>query len=119
MKVNNPTANSVTSGETSGARQSNRSSDAKKTGRASSAADAGSSGATDAAARHKSSENTEISPKSREFAQAKTVAGNTPDVREDRVAELKKRIAEKDYAIDNAAIADKLVDEHVKMSGMS
>jgi negative regulator of flagellin synthesis FlgM len=73
---------------------------------------------SEAQAKIKSNENTEISPKSKEFAHAKAVAAEAPDIREDRVEELKKKIASDLYRIDERAIADKLVDEHLKMPGM-
>jgi len=56
----------------------------------------------------------EISNKSREFANAKAVATSAPDVRADKIAELKRRIADKSYKVDNVAVADKLVDEHLR-----
>jgi hypothetical protein len=56
----------------------------------------------------------EISPKAREFSQAKAVASQAPDIREDRVADLKKRISEGSYRIDEDAIADRMVDEHLR-----
>lgn len=59
--------------------------------------------------------NTEISHKSKEFANAKAVASETADVREEKVAELKRRIADGSYAVDHEAIADRMVDEHLKM----
>ncbi len=60
--------------------------------------------------------NTEISQKSRDFAQAKAIAGKTPDVRENRVAELKKQINDGTYKVNTDAVADRMVDEHLKMS---
>jgi negative regulator of flagellin synthesis FlgM len=62
---------------------------------------------------------TEISSRGREFAAAKAMAKSAPDVREDRVADLKKRIAEGSYAMNSDAIADRMVNDHIKMSGMS
>jgi len=55
----------------------------------------------------------EISPKAKEFLQAKEVAAKAPDVREDRIAELKRQIASGSYQVNAQAIADKMVDEHV------
>jgi len=55
---------------------------------------------------------TEISTQAREFAQAKSVAGSAPDVREQKVAELKARIAAGKYEVNAQAIADRMVDEH-------
>ncbi len=58
---------------------------------------------------------TDISSKSKDFAHAKAVANDAPDVRADKIAELKRRIADKSYKVDSAAVADKLVDEHLRM----
>jgi negative regulator of flagellin synthesis FlgM len=57
----------------------------------------------------------DISSRSKEFANAKAVANSAPDVRADKIAELKRRIADKSYKVDSAAVADKLVDEHLRM----
>jgi negative regulator of flagellin synthesis FlgM len=59
--------------------------------------------------------NTEISSKGKEFAKAKAVASEAPDVREEKIAALKARIAEGRYKIDADAIADRMVDDHLKM----
>ncbi len=67
----------------------------------------------DAAGTAAGSAKTDISAKGRELATARSVATSTPDVREDRVAELKKRIAEGKYEVDSNRIADKLVNEHM------
>ncbi len=56
----------------------------------------------------------EISPRARESAQARDVALSTPDVREDKIRELKSRIADGKYNINPQGIADHLVDEHLK-----
>jgi negative regulator of flagellin synthesis FlgM len=56
----------------------------------------------------------EISAKGKEFAKAKAIANNAPDVREEKIAALKKRIAEGHYKVDADAIADRMVDEHLK-----
>lgn len=55
----------------------------------------------------------EISPKAREFAAAKAIATQTPDVREEKVAALKRRIAEGKYEVDAMKVADRLVDDHL------
>jgi len=57
----------------------------------------------------------DISSKSKEFSNAKAVASNAPDVRADKIAELKRRIADKSYKVDHVAVADKMVDEHLRM----
>ena len=60
----------------------------------------------------------DISAKGREFAAAKAAASGTPDTREAKIAELKSRIAAGSYKPDAHAIADKMVDEHLEMSGI-
>lgn len=55
-----------------------------------------------------------ISSKARDQARAREIASRTPDVREDRIAELKQRIAQGRYHIDADAIADRMVDEHLR-----
>lgn len=62
--------------------------------------------------------NTEISAKGKEFAKAKAIANEAPDVREEKIAALKARIAEGKYKVDADAIADRMVDEHIKMHGV-
>jgi negative regulator of flagellin synthesis FlgM len=59
--------------------------------------------------------NTEISAKGKEFAKAKAIANEAPDVREEKIAALKARIAEGKYKVDADAIADRMVDEHLKL----
>lgn len=55
----------------------------------------------------------QISEKAKQMAAAKTAAAQAPDVREDRVAELKKKIASGSYKVDANAIADRMVDDHL------
>lgn len=57
----------------------------------------------------------EISTRGKEMAKAAAVARATPDVREDRIAELKKRIAAGEYKVDAEAVADKMMNEHMSM----
>jgi negative regulator of flagellin synthesis FlgM len=59
----------------------------------------------------------QISTKGKEFARAKEVATSAPDVREERIAELKRRIAAGKYQVDANAVADRMVDEHLKTAG--
>src|ERR1700737_2701696 len=56
---------------------------------------------------------TEISAKGKEFAKAKAVANDAPDVREEKIAALKARIADGKYKVDADAIADRMIDEHL------
>ena len=116
MRVNNTTTSPVQSG------QSNEASSAKRSGRAK---EAGTEDVKDAKEHRKSAPvdgaKAEISTRGREVAAAKTAATNAPDVRtdkEEKIAELKRRIADSRYKVDADAVADKLVDEHLNMSGL-
>ena len=62
--------------------------------------------------------NAEVSDRAREMATARAAAADAPDVREDKIAELKARIASGKYSVDPHAVADRMVDEHVRMSGI-
>ncbi len=55
-----------------------------------------------------------ISNRAKEFAKAKEVATAAPDIREKKIAELKKRIAEGKYKVDHEAVAERLVEEHLQ-----
>ena len=54
-----------------------------------------------------------LSTASKEAQTAKEVIASEPDVREDKVAELKKRIESGNYPVDNKAVADKIVDSFI------
>jgi negative regulator of flagellin synthesis FlgM len=56
----------------------------------------------------------EISARARDMSKAKELAMSAPDVREEKIAELKKRIAAGTYNVDSHAVADRMVDEHLK-----
>lgn len=62
--------------------------------------------------------NVELSAKAREMqegrAKALEIARNTPDVREDRVADIKRRIADGTYQVDAGAVADGMLREAIK-----
>jgi len=70
-----------------------------------------------AAALKGESSNAEISSKAKDMAKAKQIAAETPDVREAKIAELKNRIQNKTYNVSSEAIADKLVDDHLRLAG--
>jgi negative regulator of flagellin synthesis FlgM len=55
----------------------------------------------------------DISTRGKEMARATAAAHSAPDVREDRIAELKKRISEGSYKVDANAVADRLVEDHL------
>jgi negative regulator of flagellin synthesis FlgM len=67
--------------------------------------------------RKSDSVNTDISTKARDLAKAKQVASQAPDVRESRIAELREKIQNKTYNVSAEAIADRLVDDHLRMNG--
>lgn len=58
----------------------------------------------------------EISFKVKELAKAKDVAASAPDIREQKIAELKRKIEAGKYKVDAEAVADKMVDEHLRTS---
>ncbi len=61
--------------------------------------------------------NAEISSKAKDMAKAKQIATDTSDVREAKIAELREKIQNKKYDVSSSAIADKLVDDHIRMAG--
>jgi negative regulator of flagellin synthesis FlgM len=111
MRVEQSSPNTVQKSETSSAKQTNRAAAPQESKRSEKApSTSGDKNVQGAKA--------EISSKSKEFAQARAVASNAPDVREDKVAELKQRIADGNYKVDGASVADRLVDDHLRMSGI-
>ncbi len=108
MRVNQSGNNPVQSSETNStqrAEQIEKARDAKKGKKAEAAS------SNEAVA-------TTISARGKELAQAKAIANGTPDVREQKIAELKKRISEGKYKVDPDAVAERLVDEHLKSEGL-
>lgn len=63
------------------------------------------------------SSSAEISAKAKDMAAAKQIASDTSDVRESKIAELREKIQNKKYDVSNSAIADRLVDDHIRMTG--
>ena len=51
-----------------------------------------------------------LSTVSKEVQTAKEIIASEPDVREDKVAELRAKIESGNYTVDNKAVADKMVD---------
>jgi negative regulator of flagellin synthesis FlgM len=112
MRVSQSGNNPVQSTETSGTRNTTRtqaSTPAKKTENAAAAAKTRDIGGASA----------EISSRGKEMARAKEVAASAPDVREEKIAELRRRIAEGKYQTDPEAIADRMLKDHVEMAGVS
>jgi len=52
-----------------------------------------------------------LSQASKEAQKIREIIASEPDVREDKVADLRERIESGKYTIDHAKVADKLVDE--------
>ena len=63
---------------------------------------------------HRGGAKVEISEKGREFAKVKAAAHDAPDVREEKIAALRKKMAEGTYKVNPDAVADRMVDEHLK-----
>lgn len=106
MRVNQSNSNPIQNADVGGAKQSKRTGsaqNAQKNDASQGVASSSSSGAT-----------ANISARAREMARAKEVAGNAPDVREEKIAELKRRIAEGKYNVKPEAIADRMVDDHLR-----
>ncbi len=45
--------------------------------------------------------------------QARDIANSVPDISADKVSDLKRRIKDGSYKVDSAAVADRLVDDHL------
>ena len=59
----------------------------------------------------------EISSKAKDMAKATQIAKDSPDVREAKIAELRDKIQNKKYNVSSSEIADRLVDDHIRMAG--
>lgn len=56
----------------------------------------------------------QLSPRVQDIKKIKELAKNAPDVDADKVAKFKQMIADGKYKVDAKAVADKMVDEHLK-----
>ena len=56
----------------------------------------------------------ELSPRVQDIKKIKEIASKTPDIDSDKVEKFKQMIAEGKYKVDARAVADKMVDEHLK-----
>lgn len=63
-----------------------------------------------------SSARVDLSPRAAELRKAKELATPSDSIDEAKVARLQKLIDEGKYKVDAEAIADRLLDEHMKMS---
>lgn len=113
MRVNNPIQGNVAPGtakpETSQARKAEQARNAESSGRApritTEKNDVGDA-------------STEISSRAKEMAQAKAAAMDAPETRDAKIAELKRRIANKEYNVKPEDIADRMVDDHIRTHGL-
>ncbi len=103
MKVNQSSSNSVQSTEVSGTSHAERLRAIKEKKAQTAHQGQANDGAT-----------AQISTRAKEFSKAKEAAASAPDVREQKIAELKKKISDGKYKVDAGAIADRLVDEHIQ-----
>src|SRR5262245_34368939 len=103
MRVNQTSNNQVQSAETKRTGKANAAQDTKDGKKPDRGGEAGAGGAVKA----------DISARGKEFAAANAIAQNTPDTREEKIAELKRRIAEGSYKVDANAVADRMVNEHL------
>ena len=55
-----------------------------------------------------------LSQASKEAQRIKEIISSEPDVREEKVAELKRKIESGEYKVDHDAVADKLVDSFIE-----
>jgi flagellar biosynthesis anti-sigma factor FlgM len=108
MRVNQANSAAIQNSETSSAKKSEH---LKKAAYENSNVDAASG------SKKTDSVNAEISTKARDMAKATQIAKDTPDVREAKIAALREKIQNKKYDVSSSAIADRLVDDHIRMSG--
>jgi negative regulator of flagellin synthesis FlgM len=57
--------------------------------------------------------NVSISDQARLMKEARELVYAAPDIRADKVSDLKQRIKDGSYKVDTSAVADKIVDEHL------
>ena len=103
-----PTSNSVQGSDVSGAKGADRSAAASKAKSTGASAQPAISSDGDGAVK------ADLSSKGKEMATAKAVADQTPEVREEKISELKRRIAAGRYEVSPDKIADRMVDDHLK-----
>jgi len=111
MRVGQSSTNQVQNSEVSQSKQTGRT-------QAATPGKKGEKNGAAAAAVSSGSVSTDISSKGKDLARAKDVAQSAPDVREEKVAELRRRIAAGQYRPDPDAIADRMIEEHLEMTGI-
>jgi negative regulator of flagellin synthesis FlgM len=111
MRVSPSNSNSIQASDLTSTDKTEKTEKTRKTDKSEAAEKSAKSGASANAA---ASTKTELSAKGREMAQAKAAASDAPDVREEKIAELKRRIAAGNYSVDSNAVADRMVDDHLR-----
>ena len=85
---------------------------AKKTGNLSNSSDSSSSGLSGATSNQASLEdNVVLSPKALEIQKAKKLISSVPDIRHQKVAQIKKQIESGTYQVNGTKIADSMIRE--------
>ncbi len=82
--------------------------------RAGGAGKAGDKAATASGAQAAASDRVELSGRSREMAKAAETLAGTPEVREGRVAELRRRIDNHEYQVDADKVAQKMIMDFLR-----
>ena len=59
--------------------------------------------------------NVQLSPRAQDLKNIKEIANRTPDVDTAKVEKFKKLIADGKYKVDAKAVAEKMVEEHLKL----
>jgi negative regulator of flagellin synthesis FlgM len=109
MKIQQTPSSQVSSAETSSTKQTARSSEAKRIDNR--------PVKTEESSEKKGS--VEISSRAKELSQAKELASSAPDVRADRVAQLKKQIADGNYHVSSEDIADRMLEDHWRTADLN
>ena len=99
--------------------KSDKSSEASKAGGVSKNSKTSQSSSTHAASEGSQATKVELSSRAQDIQKAKEIAKNSPDVDMDKVEKFKRLIAEGKYKVDAKAVADRMVEEHLKEAGGS
>ncbi len=82
--------------------------------RAGGAGKAGDKAATASGAQAAASDRVELSGRSREMAKAAETLSATPDIRQQRVAEIRRRIDNQEYQVDAEKVAGKMIMDFLR-----
>jgi len=107
MRINQTHSSPVQANDTSGAKKTDKT---KQSAYEDRVEDKKSSQVTDSAS-------TEISSRAKDMAKAQQVATDTPDVREAKIAALREQIQNRKYNVSANDVADRLVDDHMRLAG--